>query len=228
MEIHSVLRRLRREKGLTQPQVAEYLTKAGLPATHKAVSKWEQGVTKPDGERLLWLLRLYGVRDIQAAFFGRPADGAEGLNALGRARVKEYVELLKGSADFAAVPPVRRPAPRVIPLYDLPVSAGYGLYLDSDGYELTEADETVPADASYAVRISGDSMSPRFEDGRIIYVRRHQTLEDGEYGIFRLNGAAYCKRLSTEPPALISLNPAYPAMAIGGGDELRVLGKVVG
>lgn len=229
MELDSILRRLRRDCGLTQPEVARYLAAAGLPVSHKAVSKWERGVTRPDAEQLLLLCRLYGVRDVQAAFFGAPATGAEALNDLGRARVEEYIRLLSADPEFSRrAPAARRTAPRIIPLYELPVSAGCGLVLDSDNCELVEAGADVPRDASFAVAVSGDSMTPRFADGQTIFVRRQDTLEDGECGIFIYNGAAYCKRLSLEPLGLVSLNPAYPVMRVAAGDELHILGKVVG
>ena len=43
MEISETIRRLRREKGLTQEQVAQAL---GITAT--AVNKWERGASCPD------------------------------------------------------------------------------------------------------------------------------------------------------------------------------------
>lgn len=228
MELFNVLKRLRTERSLTQPQVAAYLTGHGSPVTHKAVSKWERGLTMPNAEQLILLCALYGVRDVQASFLGASsAVEGDGLNDKGRSRLREYAALLRQSAEFSSEARIVRPA-RFIPLYELPVSAGYGLSLDSDNYELVEADGSVPREASFAVRISGDSMLPRFVDGQLVYVSRSPALEAGDIGIFLLNGAAYCKRLSLDPPALVSLNSAYPAMGVGAGDELCVLGKVVG
>ena len=58
----------------------------------------------------------------------------------------------------------------------MPVSAGPGAFLDSDSYEELEVDESVPASADYAVRISGDSMTPRFVDRQIVFVKEQPTL----------------------------------------------------
>lgn len=118
---------------------------------------------------------------------------------------------------------------RRIPLYDLPVSAGTGQFLDSDRYELIEVDESVPLDATYAVRVSGDSMAPRFAHGQVLYIKPQQTLEPGETGIFLHNGEALCKELGgvEGSPTLISLNPSYEPRPILPQDELRVLGKVL-
>ena len=118
---------------------------------------------------------------------------------------------------------------RTLPLYDLPVSAGTGQFLDSDRYELIEVDETVPLSATFAVRIEGDSMTPRYDDKQIIYVKQQQVLNHGECGIFLLNGDAYCKILSGHNNIqLISLNKKYHPITIEESDEFRVLGKVVG
>lgn len=82
---------------------------------------------------------------------------------------------------------------RQIPLYDMPASAGSGVFLDSDSYTLIDVDENVPEAATLAVRISGDSMTPLFNDGQIVYVHHQQELENGEIGIFVLNGEAFAK-----------------------------------
>lgn len=83
----------------------------------------------------------------------------------------------------------------------MPASAGSGVFLDSDSYTLIDVDENVPEAATLAVRISGDSMTPLFNDGQIVYVHHQQELENGEIGIFVLNGEAFCKKLVPNPAA---------------------------
>ena len=229
MDLGGKLRELRKKCGISQGQAAGYLTEMGCPATQKAVSKWERGDTQPGARQLLLLCRLYDVRDVLEVFFDRPGKGGR-LNSAGKRRVEEYIRLLENDSEFSLYPkeePVR--LSRTIPLYDMPVSAGTGQFLDSDSYELIEVDGTVPLSATFAVRVTGDSMTPRYVDRQILYVRPQQTLEDGETGIFLLNGDAYCKELRTgEEPALISINPKYPPIKISIFDDLRVIGKVVG
>ncbi|NLT40570.1 MAG: helix-turn-helix domain-containing protein, partial [Clostridiales bacterium] len=43
MAISDKLRELRREKGLSQIQTADFLTRHGAEVTQRAVSKWERG-----------------------------------------------------------------------------------------------------------------------------------------------------------------------------------------
>ena len=140
----------------------------------------------------------------------------------------EYISLLKESPEFSYKQKVIR-IKRQMPLYDLPASAGTGVFLDSDSYTLIDVDETVPENANLAVRISGDSMTPLYTDGQIVYVRQQPDLKPGEIGIFVLNGEAYCKKLETDGGIkLISLNPNYKPIKVKYSYELRVIGKVVG
>ncbi len=132
MAVHEVLRALRKDNGLSQIQTAEFLTEHGSQVTQRAVSKWERGDTQPNTEQFLLLCELYEVRDVLAAFRGWP-ELLGSLNQLGKKRVREYIRLLEADTEFSSA--VReRPAKlsRVIPLYDLPVSAGVGQFLDSD------------------------------------------------------------------------------------------------
>ncbi len=188
----------RRASGLNQTEVARALTAAGLPVHTQAVSKWERDTTLPSALQLVELCRLYRIRDV-VAVFGRES---ERIGTPGR----------------------------VLPLYRLAVSAGTGEFLDGSDYDTVEAGEEVSPLADFGVRIAGDSMEPRFVHGQIVWVRRQETLRPGEIGIFLHNGSGYCKRLEKTPAgvALVSLNPLYPPIPVGPGDELRVFGKVVG
>ncbi len=227
MDFSEILRQLRAGRGWSQIEVSQKLEALGCSASQKAVSRWERGSTEPGIRQFLALCELYEVRDVLAVF-GDKAP-AEKLNAQGQKRVREYIRLLEQDAEFALHPRERQPLRlRTIPLYDLPVSAGTGQFLDSSDYTLLEVDESVPLSATFAVRIRGDSMLPRFQDRQIVYVKQQQTLEPGEIGIFLLDGDAYCKQLSREDgTALVSLNPAYRPIPIREFSELRILGKVV-
>ncbi len=229
------LAELRKEKGLSQQQVADEVSRECAlllgrePITNRAVSKWEQGASLPDAQQFICLCRLYGVTDVQFAFRGTPsaADPMLGLNKLGRERAAEYIGMLSESPYFSLRARPKKSF-RQLPLYDLPASAGTGVFLDGDSYTLIDADENVPESATLAVRISGDSMTPLFADGQTVFVRQQQELESGDIGIFVLNGEAYCKKFDSENGRLVSLNPKYPPIALDDYSELRVVGKVVG
>ena len=138
---------------------------------------------------------------------------------------RQLVELcrLYSIRDVVAAFAPREHKGRVLPLYRLAVSAGTGA-------DSVEVGEEVSPLADFGVRISGDSMEPRFVHGQIVWVKRQETLRPGEIGIFLYNGAGYCKRLERRSGRveLISLNSAYPPIRVGPADELRVFGRVVG
>ena len=115
---------------------------------------------------------------------------------------------------------------RYLKLYDLPASAGTGVYLDSESYEEIMVDDTVPESAEFAVRIRGDSMIPRFIDGQIVFVKSQQWLDIGEIGIFTLESEGYIKKWGGD--SLISLNPKYKPIKLKEWQELTIFGKVVG
>ena len=229
MKVNETLQAIRKDRGITQTKVAEFLTERGVEVTQRAVSKWERGDTQPNTEQFLLLCELYDIRDALSTFKGQPGI-FDTLNMNGKNRVKEYIRLLESDEAFSTnarkFPDSRI---RTLPLYELPVSAGTGQFLDSDSYELIEVDESVPLSATFAVRISGDSMTPRYADKQIIYIKQQQSIDNGECGIFSLNGNAYCKVLSRDTDVkLESLNSKYSPISVGEYDEFRVIGKVVG
>ena len=114
-----------------------------------------------------------------------------------------------------------------LPYFDLPVSAGSGVFLDSDTYEILDVpDTTASRQATYAVRVSGNSMEPDFQNGDKILVRQQPTLEVGDLGIFILNGEGYFKEYGGD--CLISLNKAYEPIKISSDDSIYIKGKVIG
>ena len=218
MRIPEMLTELRKESKLSQAEVAKYFTEHGKPITVKSISRWEQGATSPDIEQFLLLCQLYGVSDVLSVF--GVEDSPVSLNDLGCSKLIEYMRLLQR--------PISRKLMRSIPLYDMPVSAGTGQFLDSDHYELIEVDESIPLDATFALRITGDSMEPQYMNGQIIYIKPQPTLEHGELGVFIHDGNAFFKRLGGKNRTeLISLNKEYPPRIVGENDDLRVVGKVL-
>lgn len=141
---------------------------------------------------------------------------------------KPTVEVFLAICDICRVIDIRQTfsGKRFLRLYNIPVSAGLGNYLASDDYDVIEVDNTVPNTADYAVRVSGDSMMPRFVDKQIIFIHEQSVLEEGEIGIFYLNNDAYMKKF--ERGYLVSLNPAYEPIPIKDYDDFKVFGKVVG
>lgn len=141
---------------------------------------------------------------------------------------KPTVEAFLAICDICRVMDIRQTfvGKRLLRLYDIPVSAGPGNYLDGSDYEMIEIDDLVPDSAHYAVRVNGDSMMPRFVDQQIVFIHEQPVLEEGEMGIFCLNNNAYLKKLGKG--CLISLNPEYTPIPIREHDHFKVFGRVIG
>lgn len=117
---------------------------------------------------------------------------------------------------------------RSIGLYDMPVSAGVGEFLaDSTRIEdIVIPDDPRTAEADYALRINGDSMEPKYHSGDILLIQSSDTVEEGELGIFVLDGSGYFKKYGGDH--LISLNPQYPPIMLKDFEDVSCCGRVVG
>lgn len=119
------------------------------------------------------------------------------------------------------------PSRRSIFLYDMPVSAGTGVYLDENTAEkinIPDNEKTEAAD--FALRISGNSMEPKFHDGDILLVENADSTEIGELGIFVLDGSGYFKKNGGD--RLISLNPEFSDILLKNYAEVACCGRVIG
>lgn len=141
---------------------------------------------------------------------------------------KPTVEAFLAICDICRVMDIRQffIEKRQLRLYDIPVSAGLGNYLEESSYEMIEVDNLVPDSADYAVRVGGDSMMPRYVDQQIVFIHEQPALDEGDIGIFYLNNNTYLKKLGKG--CLISLNPIYNPILIQEYDDFKIFGKVVG
>ncbi|MBR5124181.1 MAG: helix-turn-helix domain-containing protein [Clostridia bacterium] len=151
--------------------------------------------------------------------------GGEATTASAEASAETAVprSLLTRSTDLPAG--LRR---RSIGLYDMPVSAGVGEFLaDSTRAEdIVIPDDPRTAEADYALRINGDSMEPKYHSGDILLIQTADAVEEGELGIFVLDGSGYFKKYGGDH--LISLNPKYPPILLKDFEDVSCCGRVVG
>lgn len=147
----------------------------------------------------------------------------------------KLAELFDVSVDFLLRGSVEneRPVPRqcVLPVLGR-VSAGTGVVAEEDviGYE--SADAKYGNGEYFFLLVSGDSMSPKIDDGDLVLVHRQPSVDSGTVGVFAVDGEdGFVKKVEydTEHIRLISFNPYYPPLVFEGPDVLRVfvVGKVV-
>ena len=120
-----------------------------------------------------------------------------------------------------------RTGKRPIELYRLPVSAGVGEYLEEELVEtINIPNNEKTADADYALRISGNSMEPKYHSGDILLVQNAEGVEIGELGIFLLDGCGFFKVYGGD--TLISLNPEYGPILLKEFANVQCKGRVIG
>ena len=113
------------------------------------------------------------------------------------------------------------------------VSAGTGEWLTREQHEEVPVNNE-PPEHDFAVRVNGDSMTPLFSNGQIIYVNRvFETSEvrNNQFVIAEVNGDAYVKKIvfsdNRRSCRLISLNKNYDDIVITVDDDFKVVGVVV-
>jgi repressor LexA len=231
VELGKTLTALRKAKKLVQADVIQMMAARGLPVAAGTFSRWERDKAVPPADQFLGLCQIYGVRDILGTFKLSAPVYVDPLSKEGRRKVDEFEQILIASNMFSAmgkVLPFQRRQRRV---YDEnPVSAGTGQLLESPTYTMVDIDDDVPDCVDFGVRVSGDSMEPTFVDGQIVWIQKRDVLEDGEIGIFYLNGQSFIKKFKTASDGikLVSLNAEkYAPIAVTENDEFRTFGKVI-
>ena len=229
MKWNQRLAQMRKDLQMTQSQAVQAMHRYLPPEAWvrvAALSSWERGDTQPRVQQALALAAVYGCDPYY--LFGTSQMGG-GLNTEGLAKLSEFRQLLAESSRYRAQEVTRR-AVHYLPVYLQPASAGTGQWLDDETAEQIEVDDSVPERAQFGVRLAGDSMSPRFADGQIVWIRPTQEAENGEIVLCALNGQGYCKKLRMDEGGvmLVSLNPAYAPISVRDTDTLRIFGTVVG
>lgn len=113
------------------------------------------------------------------------------------------------------------------------VSAGTGEWLTDEQHEEVMVNNEPPAH-DFALRVNGDSMTPTFSDGQIIYVNKIYDTEEvrnNQFVIAELNGDSYVKKIVFDDDRkncrLISLNKRYADIEIKKSDDFKIVGVVI-
>ena len=239
------LKRLRKQKGLTQQQVADVLN------IQKATySGYETGRREPDVPKIKTLAKLFGVSgdEILGSEFAskEPAltppeldhikkyrtldgHGKETVDVVLDKEVQRMEEMRKAEEKKALKPKAaQEPEDKVvIPFMRNRASAGEGVSLEDDDYVPIVLDCTYETSkADYAVRVTGSSMEPKYFDGDILLIRKQPSVDVGQIGIFTINDEGYVKKQGVD--RLISVNPDYDDIYPSPDDDVRCCGLVLG
>jgi phage repressor protein C with HTH and peptisase S24 domain len=230
------IRELRDQRNMSQKRLA-----ATIGVSSSRLSNWEQGLNRPDANNLSAICRaldvsadaLLGLKPLPPA----PPSARPTISEREWSYVRKYrsisehgrqlIDLLLTFEYDQARRAGHMPARVRLMLMDEPVSAGAGNYLSdgAPGSPMTLVRNRYTAEATFAVRVQGDSMEPRFHDGDLLLVGQSEVVF-GEIGVFILNGQSFMKRLGKD--RLISDNPAYDDIPIHEFDDLRCVGRLIG
>jgi len=241
MTTAKILKQLRKEKGLRQADVAELL---GI--SQQAYQKYELGNAEPNGANYVKLADFYGVttdyllgREPASDPFGEydltdatEDEVIEAFLALPpkiRACILDIMTQLGGVVESSRTAQAEEPKPTWTVCYsEDAVSAGVGYALDE--YERMEKLKVVDTPearrATFAVRVSGDSMESSYSDGDIVLVQQVDQIEQGQIGVFFVNGSGYIKEYGGD--RLISHNSKYDDIQLHDSDTMRCFGRVIG
>lgn len=200
MKVNEIIRKRRKELGLTLREVAEK-----LGVSESLISRYESNDVKNMG--IDKLIPLAKVLDTTPAFLMGWEDKKE----------KENINIDTATTDYM-----------MIPLYSS-ISAGYGAS-DVDFIEMIPVFNLKKNGTEYfAVKVAGDSMEPKIPNGSTIIIKKDIQIENGEIGAFCLNEENFVKqkKMIKDKLVLHSFNLAYDDKLVGEFDDYKEYGKVV-
>ncbi|MEY0827924.1 translesion error-prone DNA polymerase V autoproteolytic subunit [Providencia rettgeri] len=82
-------------------------------------------------------------------------------------------------------------------------------------------------DSTYMLRVEGNSMiDANINDGDVVIVDSAITAKDGDIVIASVDGEFTVKRLNSNPPMLMPMNPDFQPIHIGDAQDLQIFGVV--
>ena len=223
------IKEARKTKKMTQRELAEKINVA-----HNSVSDWEHDKSKPDADTIELLC---GVLEMAPNYLLATSENE--FTPAEKLLIRQYRMLssyAKENIQIAIDRELNRPNAFTsieeetdkilhIPYFGKIAAAGtpissFSMMVDGT-IPVTESAESL--DADYAIGVSGDSMTPMFDDGDIVLVKKCYSIGIGQIGIFQKGNEIFIKETSDN--GLKSINPEYPDMI----DEIDTicLGRVL-
>lgn len=177
-----------------------------LGISQGSITKWKNG-SIPSGATLAKLAEYFGVT------------------------VDELMNNVSPKSTPAAeTQPLNQENLRMVPLYES-VAAGFSAYASADVQDYMPVYFNNPADAEWTlcIKVKGDSMYPKIEDGDIIQVRKQEDVDNGSIAVVMLDdddGLVKIVWKDSDGIVLQSINPQYAPMHFQGKEAQRV--RIVG
>lgn len=187
-------------------------------------SDWKKGKSFPKYDKILKIANFFGVEPDWLC---------------GKSDFKTKEEMLQHFDNVCDIPALQSDVFRLEKGMKIPVlgdvAAGVPIFAEENYIGSEEISEELASTGEFfALRIHGDSMSPRISEGDIVIIRQQDDADSGDIVIVLIDDdSATCKRLMKyqEGISLISFNPAYKPMTFSNKDieekPIRIIGKVV-
>lgn len=208
---NSIGERLRTARESKEMDQASLAGKAGIVT--RTLQRWEKGEQVPDGVAITRLARATGV---QASW------------------------LLTGDGEMYPAPsrpdnvfPIPGATRRRVKTVDLPLISAVPAGKVATLFHPDYVDDYVTVDdvkdtQAFALKVKGNSMSPRIEDGDVVIVSPQQEARSGDICVARINGEDTLKKVKFEGNYihLIPLNPEFDPVTVKKRD-VNFVWKVV-
>ena len=201
-KVGNYIKSLRKDKGLTQEELGNM-----IGVKKAAVQKWESGMVQN--------LKRNTIKQLSEIFEVSPASFIDDDDPI------------ESNATILPQDKIR-----MIPVYES-VSAGFGAYADNYILEyiplFISSDEE--AHNTLCIKVQGNSMYPKIEDGDSIQVLKQDWCESGQVAIVLIDDEnAVVKKVEYDKSSitLLSFNPEYAPRVFKGADRdrLKILGIV--
>lgn len=239
-DVGYIIQEERKEQSITLKELAEH-----IGVSEKTLSEYEQNL-RPIPEKMFDCIanafgmsaasflnkyNLYG--DIPEQFEG-DADAYEAFLEAERLDHERELNQKNHSVDKW----LEENASPLGPIVYLPilgrVAAGNGVIARDEiiGHEFVDADRLCSGENYFWLRVKGDSMNPKIEDGDLVLVKQQTSVDSGDYAVVIVGGEdGVVKKVNYGPDwiELVSINPYYPPRRFEGPDVLSVsvVGKVI-
>ena len=235
----------RAKADLSRPEFVKLLQKVGIDVVPESIRKWEHGERIPNGYQLLAICAVLGIDDVLFTF---DSSYIPPLNEEGRKKVREYANDLAECGKYRVDMQPKHEIEYIdMPVNTLAVSAGTGVFLDEEMFErISVPKDSVPRGADFGIRVSGDSMEPKYYDRQIVWVQKCDSLVPGEIGVFLYDGEGYLKMYDERDPnedeaerfmdsqgvlhkqrVLVSLNKKYDPKFVSPDAAFAIAGRVL-
>ena len=205
--IASQIKKLRKSRGWTQPQLADKLS-----VSKQTISNWETGIKVPRMGSLQKLANIFNVRigEITNASIVSDEENMQPSNifypeGLERVQIPLVGEIACGN----------------------PITAEENL----EGYIEETFEKPVPSGTLFALRCKGQSMEPTIPDKAIVVIHEQPEVEDGEIAAVQVDHdtEATLKRIKHQGDMVLLLpdNKNYDPIILNKDNPGRIIGKAI-